>query len=93
MNMQVRNIYYDEGFVKQLRRLPWRIQKKTFQSQKLFREDPFYPSLRLHKLHGKFEDYWSISLTRQYRIIFFVIEEGNILFVSIGTHSIYDNEK
>ena len=31
--------------------------------------NPFYPSLRLHKLQGKLKDYYSISINLQYRIV------------------------
>jgi mRNA-degrading endonuclease YafQ of YafQ-DinJ toxin-antitoxin module len=52
---------------------------------KLLRVDPFYPSLRLHKLQGS--DLYSISITMQYRIILdFIINDKEIILVKIGSH-------
>lgn len=44
----------------------------------------------MHKLSGRMDGHWSISVDRRYRIIFMPIENGNMLFISIGTHAIYD---
>lgn len=72
--------------------LPKTIQKKAFKVEKLFRENPFHPSLRLHKLKGKLEGLWSISVDRKNRIIFKPLENGLILFISIGMHAIYEGK-
>jgi len=57
----------------------------------LFKENPFHLSLRLHKLKGKLEGLWSISIDMKHRIIFKSLEDGVILFVSIGMHAIYED--
>ena len=43
---------------------------------KLLEINPHHPSLRLHKLKGKFKDKYSVSITMSYRIIltFAVVE-------------------
>ena len=51
--------------------------------------DMFSPSLRTHKLKGKFKDYWSCSVVRDIRIVFKIVKDGNedaILLQTIGTH-------
>ncbi len=83
-------IVYDDGFVKEYQSLSRRIQRKLEKAVALFRENPFHLSLRLHKLSGKLAGLWSISLDRRYRLIFEVMENGDILFVSVGTHAIYE---
>lgn len=88
--MIVKEIFYDAGFKNEFKKLPFAIKKKAIKIEKLFRRNPFYPSLRLHKLKGKLEGSWSISVDRKYRIIFKPFENGVILFASIGTHAIYD---
>jgi len=57
---------------------------------KFSRKNPFYPSLRLHKLKGRLDGLWSLSIDLKYRIIFKVMDDGAILFVSIGLHAIYE---
>ena len=49
--------------------------------------NPYYPSLRLHKL----KDYHSVSITMKYRIkLDIVINNKEIIFIDIGTHdSVY----
>ncbi len=90
--MRVENIYFDSDFEKMFKKLPRRIQGKAVKMQKLFTENSFHPSLRVHKLGGKLEKHWSISINRQYRIIFKPFENGDILFISIGKHSIYEKQ-
>jgi len=53
----------------------------------LLKLDPYHPSLRLHKLVGKYAGLYSISITIQYRItIDFIIEDEEIIPVNIGAH-------
>ena len=51
----------------------------------LFIRNREHPSLRLHKLSGTLHNRWSISLSRDLRVIFQYVNEG-ILLVDIGTH-------
>ncbi len=87
--MKIEEIHYNETFEKQFYDLPFYIKKKAIKQEKIFRQNPFHPSLRLHKLKGKLKGLWSISIDHGYRIIFEVMENGDVLFVSIGTHAIY----
>jgi mRNA-degrading endonuclease YafQ of YafQ-DinJ toxin-antitoxin module len=49
--------------------------------------NPFHPSLRLHKLQGKLDGLYSVSIDMQYRIsIEFYIENNRIVPIDIGTH-------
>lgn len=88
--MKIKEIHYNAIFEKQFRGLPKKIKEKACRVEALFRDNPFYPSLKLHKLSGKLRGLWSISIDRKYRIIFEPLKDGNILFVSIGMHAIYD---
>lgn len=90
--MIINEIYYGKKFEKQFLALPKLIQKKALQTEKLFRKNPFYPSLRLYKLEGRLKEFWSISLDKKYRIIFKIMPDGIILFVSIGLHAIYEKK-
>jgi addiction module RelE/StbE family toxin len=51
----------------------------------LFTKNPNHPSLRLHKLTGKLENMWSISIDKSIRMVFLYIAD-KALFVDIGTH-------
>ncbi|MGE3279284.1 MAG: type II toxin-antitoxin system YafQ family toxin [Candidatus Altimarinota bacterium] len=89
--MKVETIHTSQHFRKQFTELPKSIKEKALKTEELFRANPFHPSLRLHKLKGKLEGLWSISLDRKHRIIFKSMEDSSILFISIGTHAIYED--
>ena len=46
---------------------------------------PTHPGLELHKLIGKLNDVWAITIERNIRLAFLYVSEG-ILLISIGTH-------
>lgn len=88
--MKVKNIYYSDDFMTKFLSLPKTIQKKSIKAEQFFRDNPFHPGLRLHKLEGKLKGAWSISVDYKYRIIFKPLDEGVILFADIGLHAIYE---
>jgi addiction module RelE/StbE family toxin len=87
--MIIKHLEYSTKFVTELKKLPKEIINLAVQKEKIFKENPLHPSLRLHELHGKFKGVWSISITSNYRIIFERMKDGDILFISIGKHDIY----
>jgi len=55
---------------------------------RLLEINPTHPSLRLHKLKGKFQGKYSVSITTAYRIILtFAITEKGIVLLDIGAHN------
>ena len=53
----------------------------------ILEQDPYHPSLRLHKLKGKLSDFYSISINIEYRVIIdFIIKDDKIIPVDIGTN-------
>jgi len=87
--MIIKNIHYSKKFIKELRGLPKDIINIAIKKEIVFKNNPLHPSLRLHELHGKLQGIWSISISGGYRIIFERMENGDILFISIGKHDIY----
>ena len=87
--MIIAAIYYSSTFVKELKGLPDEIMQIAIRKEKIFKNNPLHPSLRLHGLQGKLKGLWSISITGAYRIIFERQPNGDILFISIGKHDIY----
>ena len=89
--MIVPGIFYSSRFVKETRGLPKEIVALAVKQEKIFKENPLHPSLRLHALQGKLRGLWSISITGNYRVLFERQANGDILFISIGKHDIYKN--
>lgn len=87
--MIITAIFYSSKFVKELKLLPVEIIKLAVVKEKIFRDNPLHPSLRLHALQGKLRGLHSLSLSGNYRIIFERQKNGDILFISIGKHDIY----
>jgi len=53
----------------------------------LLEHNPFHPSLRLHKLKGDLQEFYSVSLDMNYRIILdFVVMDNKIFLIDIGSH-------
>ena len=82
-------ILYSSKFVDELRNLPKELVLLAVKKEKIFRNNPLHPSLRLHPLQGRLKGLWSISITGSYRIIFERQPNGDILYISIGKHDIY----
>ena len=54
---------------------------------RLLEANPTHPSLRLHKLSGKLEGLYSVSINMGYRIsLEFIIQEDMVIPVDVGTH-------
>lgn len=87
--MIIKKIYYTPKFIKEFRKLPRDIQLIAEKKEEFFKDNPLHPSLRLHGLKGKFKGVWSISINENYRLIFERMNNGDIIFHSIGKHDIY----
>ncbi len=80
-------------FKRQLAALPAEVQRRARAKYKLFRQNPYHPSLRRHRL-TRHPPYESVSITMDYRAVFRPGERlGNrevYVWVWIGTHSDFE---
>jgi len=79
-------IDYTSKFERQYRKLPNQIKIKTEKQEKLFRSNPFYPSLHTEKLTPRFKEIWSFRIDKNYRVVFKFLKQDNALFLNIGAH-------
>lgn len=82
-------IFLSPQFEKSYKNLPRRIQLLLQEKEKLFRTNPYHPSLKTHKLYGKLEKFLSFSVNLSYRVIFKFMDKEKVIFYDVGTHSIY----
>ena len=75
--------------MKQFQKLPREVQEHAVLCETLFRENPFHPKLKTHKLHGTLKDYWAFSISFSYRIGFTFVTGDLVRFHAVGTHDIY----
>ncbi|HEY9582868.1 MAG TPA: type II toxin-antitoxin system mRNA interferase toxin, RelE/StbE family [Candidatus Paceibacterota bacterium] len=73
-------------FNKKFRKLETALQDKAEERESIFIVDPFDTRLETHKLHGKEKQYWAYSINNKYRIKFSFLENGDVLYLDIGTH-------
>ena len=79
-------VVYSPRFLRSFEKLPRDIQEDFRFKESLFRQDPFAPRLKTHKLKGRGE--WSFLITYHIRVIF-IFQKDLALLVNIGDHSIY----
>lgn len=76
-------------FEKNYKNLPKKVKEKAKEKEAIFREQPFAPILKTHKLSGKEKEAWAFSIDYSYRIKFIFLTEEKVLFLDVGTHNIY----
>ena len=79
-------ILLTEEFVRRYKQLSSSIQKKAEKQEKLFRQNPFHPSLHTEKLEPKGKQIWSFRVDRSYRVLFRFLERDKVIFLTIGPH-------
>jgi len=83
-------ILYSKIFMKQFKKLPKSLQEEVNERVKIFKKDHKNPTFKIHKLHGKLADFYSLSVNYSHRIIF-EKEKDFYIFAEIGNHDIYNN--
>lgn len=87
-NLSVK-VKYTSRFVKKLKKLPISTVKKAAAKEKIFKQNPYTPSLKTHALTGQLHGYYAFSVDYHTRIMFKFINSQEVVFLDIGTHSIY----
>ncbi len=78
-----------DRFWKCFHKLPEKIKKEAKKSYKIFKNDPFHPSLHYKRIHST-RPIFSIRITIDYRAIG-IQENKYIIWFWIGSHSDYNN--
>ena len=83
-------ILYTQSYIRRAQKFARRHPDLLGQYEKTLRlleANPSHPSLRLHKLGGKFEGLYSVSINMTYRIsLEFIIKDDTVIPVDVGTH-------
>lgn len=81
-------IRFSDDVIKELRKISRKDRKLNIKIEKqlsLLSQNPKHPSLRLHKLTGKLQNLWSISITKSIRMTY-LQKQDEVHFTDIGTH-------
>jgi len=69
------------------KKLPKKIKTKAKEREKIFRDNPYHPILKTHKLSGEEKEAWAFWINYSYRIKFIFTNDNSVLFLDIGTHN------
>lgn len=79
-------------FRRQFKKLPKALQEEAMEKIELFSDTNQHLALKVHKLHGRFNNKWSLSVNYRYRILFeWESMHESAILVAIGDHSVYQN--
>lgn len=62
------------------------LEARFWEKLEQFIKDPYDPRLKTHKLSGQLKDLWSFSVNYDERVLFYFTDDGNTVFVDIGSH-------
>lgn len=74
-------------FEKDFAKLSKPVKKKVLIVLQKFVDDPLDPSLRNHRLSGKWNNHFSINVTGDVRAVYVYIKDDVVHFVAVGSHS------
>ena len=76
-------------FEKKFNKLSKNFQRITSQKILLFENNPFHPSLNVHKLKGELSVFWSFYINNNFRVLFRFLKNNEVIYYDIDTHDIY----
>lgn len=80
------DVLLTKEFEDRYRKLPKVTQKRAEKQERLFRQNPFHPSLHTEKLKPAQREVWSFRIDRRYRILFRFVNGKTALFLTVGPH-------
>jgi len=76
-------------FEREYKKLPSFLKDRAESAMEIFRDDPADTRLRIHKLKGRFCNYWAFSVDYDCRIIFRYGNSDEVFLITIGNHDVY----
>jgi addiction module RelE/StbE family toxin len=80
-------IFFTAGFAKKFHKMPPGVQRQFEERVDLFGKDPSHPTLKAHPLKGNLAGLRAFAVSGNYRVIYRLLDPGNVEMVSIGKHS------
>jgi mRNA-degrading endonuclease YafQ of YafQ-DinJ toxin-antitoxin module len=82
-------IHVSTRFKRSYKKLPKHVKEDFSERIKVFRENPFSPELKTHKLKGTLSSHYSFYLCDGFRILFDFVENNIALLINVGAHDDY----
>ena len=80
---------YAPSFIKKLNKIEASLKEEVLEKVDLFKDNTNHKYLKVHKLHGKFINFFSFSVNYKTRIVFQYMAKDEIALLSIGDHDSY----
>ena len=77
------------SFVRQVKHLDEESAGLLKKKIRLLQNREHHQALKVHKLHGKFSNYYSFSLSYKMRVVFTFQSKDEIVLYYVGDHDIY----
>lgn len=82
-------IIYAPSFVRQFKELEESLREEVVEKMEKFKNKNNHASLKVHKLHGKYDGFCGFSVNYKIRIIFEYLSKDKVSILHIGDHDIY----
>lgn len=83
------DIFYKPSFIKEFNKLEKDLKEEVLEKIEMFKNISNHKKLKVHKLNGRFNKFYSFSVNYNYRIVFEYKTKKEIHFLDIGDHDIY----
>lgn len=85
MNIKLSPLVLKE--LEKIKRKDKKLSERVHKQLLLFVSNPKHSSLRVHKLSGSMNNFWSISITMSIRMVYKLLSDDKAYFIDIGTHN------
>lgn len=65
------------------------LYEEILEKIELFKKPSHHKQLKVHKLHGKMQDFYSFSVDYAHRIVFKYQDKKTVVLMAFGDHDIY----
>lgn len=79
-------ILYSRGFIKSSKSLPKSAKTKLSSLLEILKRDLFNPKFHLKPLAGRLKGYYSIRITREWRVIFIFLDKNETIYLVNAGH-------
>ena len=76
-------------FTKKFNALEVDLRSEVVEKMALFADIANHQQLKVHKLHGKFSNYFSFSVNYKIRVVFKYTNKKQVICVDVGDHEVY----
>lgn len=84
--MQIR---YKPTFVRAYKKMSPALQHEVKEKIALFQNPANHERLRVHKLKGKLQGFYSFSVTHAHRVVFQYEKPDIVVLIAVGDHDVY----